>query len=147
MAVLPTVRLLIPCDEARFDLADERWTVHHPWGPAVMLPPKARFPFRLTDAWVYVQFTDGVGPLDLYVELLQVQEHGSERWVGYSDVTRLDLPGGNPWVAFDTAFRLKRMPFRSAGDYKFRVVAEADDGFRPLDGHTATVRVLDGGKL
>lgn len=144
MAVLPNVRLVFPCDDARYDLADEKWTLHHPWGSTVVLPPGAQFPFRLVDGWVYTQLTDGVGSVALYVELRQLMDDGTERSVGYSEVNRLELLGESRWLTIDTAFLMKRLPFRSAGRYEFRVVAEGDEGFRVLAGHATVIRVLDG---
>ena len=143
MAVLPTVRMLFPCDDARIDLADEKWTLHHPWGTSVVLPPGMTFPFAVPDIWVYAQLTGGVGTIDLYVELRHLPEGRLPRSIGYSNVTRLELPGGNPWVTFDTALTIRRAPFREPGDYEFRAVAEADDGFRLLTGLSCIIRVLD----
>ena len=141
--ILPNVRLIFACDSAIINLSDRKWELKHPWS-VVMLPEGAEFPFRLLEAWVYAQFTGGVGAFHLAVELLQVMDDDSRRWIGRTPPERVDFPGGQQLVAFDTAFPLKKVPFREAGIYEFRVVAEHDntEGAVALDGATAQIRVL-----
>jgi hypothetical protein len=137
-AILPTVRLMFACDEPLIDLADSKWVLKHPWS-VVRLPAGASFPFRHGELWVYAQLTDGVGVFDVAAEMCQVMDDGSHRWIGRTETTRLDFPGGQQLLAFDMAFRLRKAPFRSAGIYEFRMVAEGE----VLPGVTASIRVLD----
>jgi hypothetical protein len=140
--VLPSVRILLPCDDANIDLVDESWTLKRPWG-TMRLPAGAQFPFRVSDMWVFAQFADGVGTFDLSVELLRLRDDGSGKSIGTSAATRIEFPSGEQLLTRDTAFRLKRVPFREQGLFKFRVTAETENGSAVLPGQVAEVRVLD----
>jgi hypothetical protein len=141
--VLPTVRLIFPCDDARLDPQTRKWEIRHPWS-AVFLPPGARFPFRLIELKVYAQLTDGIGSFNLSVEMLQVRDDGSRRSIGSSAATAMTFPSNQRFLAFDGAFHMKRVPFREAGLYEFRMIAETgEDVYQPLPGQTALLRVLD----
>ena len=141
--VLPAVKLIFPCDAAVINLADLKWELKNPWA-VVRLPQGAKFPFRVVDLWVYAQLTDGVGSFDLRVEMRQRRDDGTQRTVGASVPTRIDFPGGHQLRAFDTAFQLKKVPFREAGLYEFYVTA---DGHGELQGRTAELRVLGTGGM
>ena len=145
--VPPIVRLVLPCDDASLDLADEKWVLKNPWA-AVGVPPGERFPFRLADAWVYAQFGEGVGTFELAIQVRHVRDDGSRRTVGSGGVTRLTLPGGNALVVYDMVFHLRRLPFRGPGLYEFALIADAGEGgaWEPLAGATAVVRVFDSGR-
>ena len=140
--VLPTVRILLPCDSANYDLADQKWMLKNPWG-TLQLPPGANFPFRVKDMWVYTQFVDGLGAFDLAVELLRIADDGSRKSIGTSAATRIEFPTGERLLARDSAFRLKRVPFRQAGLFEFRAVAATEGGSEILTGQSAELRVLD----
>jgi hypothetical protein len=140
--VLPTVRMLLPCDSAVYDLADEQWTVKNPWG-TVQLPLGATFPFRVTDMWVYAQFAEGIGAFDLAIELLRIRDDGSRRSIGTSATTRIEFRGGEQLLTRDSAFRLKKVPFREAGLFEFRATVAAESGSSVLPGQVAEVRVID----
>lgn len=51
--VLPAVVKILPCDEAVYEIAGERWVLVNPWTSTVELPPGTSFPFRANDVWVY----------------------------------------------------------------------------------------------
>lgn len=140
--VLPSVRLLLPCDTANFDLSDERWVLKNPWG-TVELPPGQTFPMRVTEMWVYTQFVDGLGTFDLAVELLRVMGDESRRSIGTSATTPIKFSAGEQLSIRGSAFGLKRVPFRGAGLYELRAVSVTDVGSEVLAGRTAEVRVLD----
>jgi hypothetical protein len=140
--VLPSVRLLLPCDTANFDLSDEKWVLKNPWG-TVFLPPGAKFPFRVAEMCVYAQFTGGLGTFDLAVELLRLSDEDSKRLVGTGAATRIEFPGGEPLLTRDLAFPLQRIPLREAGLYEFRAVSVGDAGSEVLAGRTAEIRVID----
>ncbi|MBY0229970.1 MAG: hypothetical protein K2W96_11870 [Gemmataceae bacterium] len=136
--VTPTVRLVFACDKADIDPGDQKWVLKHPWS-VVVLPPGAAFPFQADNVRVYAQFTGGVGTFELAVELFQVRDDDSRRWVGRSVPATLDFPGGQQLLAFDTAFQIKKARFREPGIYEFRATV---DGHQ-LEGAHFLLRVLD----
>ena len=141
--VLPTVRLIFPCDDAQIDPQTQKWVIRHPWS-TVFLPAGARFPFRLVEMKVYAQLTDGIGSFRLSVEMVQVRDDGSRRFIGAGAATQMSFPGNQRFLALDGVFHMKRVPFREAGLYEFRMIAETGaDEFQPLPGQTALLRVLD----
>lgn len=142
--IRPIVHLLFACDDAACDLRTDRWVLTNPWS-AVTLPPGATFPFRAEEFWVYVQLTDGLGPFDMAVEIRHLVDSGPPRVVGWSPVTRLEFPNEGRLLAIDTAFALRGIPFREAGVYEIRVLADGDepDSWAPLAGATFELRVLD----
>lgn len=136
--VLPRVRLLFLCDEAKYSASEQKWTVKHPWS-VVQLPPGAAFPFRAEELWAYAQLTDGVGRFDLMVEMRQLRDDGTRRWAGSSKVEPLDFPGGSQLLAFDKVFHMQGAPFHEAGLYEFCVTADGE----VLEGVRFELRVLD----
>jgi hypothetical protein len=114
--VLPRVLLILPVQEAVFDLADEQWGIHRPFGVYSFLPPGSSFPFRTPDVWVYAQLQGGVGPTELAVEFRrQIDEDEnrvSYRAVGVSAPTRIDFdPQAHRLSVYETAFHFRRLPF------------------------------------
>jgi hypothetical protein len=92
-----------------------------------------------------VQLAGGRGRFEFAVEMRQLFDDGPPRVVGWSPVTRLEFPEGERLLAIDTAFVLRRIPFREAGVYDIRVLADGDDpgSWVPLAGATCELRVLD----
>ena len=142
--IRPVVHLLFACDDAVCDLQTGRWTLSNPWH-AVTLPPGATFPFRADEFWVYVQLAGGLGSFDLAVEIRRLVDDGPPRVVGWSPVSRIEFPADARLLAIDTAFALRRVPFREPGLYEIRVLADGDGpgGWAPLAGATFVLRVLD----
>jgi hypothetical protein len=142
--IRPFVHLLFACDEAVYDTATDRWVLTHPWH-AVSLPPEASFPFRSDEFWVSSQLTDGLGKFELGVELRHLLDDQPPRVIGWSRIDSFSFSGANRLAATDTAFPLRHVPFREAGLYEIRILADGDvpDSWEPLPGLTYEFRVLD----
>jgi hypothetical protein len=134
--VMPTVPLLIPCQEGHEE--DGQVILLNPWA-AVALPEGAGFPFDLDELWVFAQLTDGVGSFHLWIELRQRYDDGTERSVGVSEWLALEFPGGTQLGVHDALFRMTNVPFDEPGLYEFRLVADGEE----LSGHVPTLRILD----
>jgi hypothetical protein len=137
--VLPTVRLLFPCDDAVFDASSNKWVLTNPWA-VVMPPPGTTFPFDHDRLWLYAQLTDGVGEVDLVAELRRVLADGNQRSIKrWKNTESLKFPGGQQLQVFDLAFALTAVPFDEPGIYEFGLMAN----YVPLKGQTAEFRVLE----
>jgi hypothetical protein len=136
--VLPGVRLIFPCREAVYDLASDWWELSSPW-LVVLYPPGVHGNFEVSQFWVYAQMGDGVGTFDLHIEMRFLPENGPPDVIGRSIPTRLEFPGGQQLLLFDTAFDMRNMPFDEPGDYEFAVMAN----YVRLPGLTSKLRVLD----
>ena len=143
--VIPVVSLILPCDEAVHEIAAESWVVVNPWTTTQELPRGKAFPHRVPEVWIYSQLSGGLGIVDLAIEVLEVREDGTRRQVGISGAVRkLEFDLSNQLVPLVTAFRLKKVPFRSEGTYEFRLVAAQESGqWIALNGPTAQVRLLE----
>ena len=141
-SVLPSVRILLPCDDAIFDLADQAWSLKNPLG-TLQLPSGATFPYRVENMAVYAQFVGGLGAFDVAVEMLRWDIDGSKKLIGTSAVTRYEFFHGQQLLTLATAFQLKMVPFRFAGIYEFRAVATTAGRSQLLSGQSAELRVLD----
>lgn len=138
--VFPTVHLLVPCESAHHE--SEEVILANPWA-TIILPEGASFPFDLDDLCVFAQLTDGVGSLELSVEMCQHYDDGTVRIVGTGSWMPVTFSGGTQLGVYDAVFHLSNVPFDEAGLYEFRIVA--DDVV--LDGHRAILRILDWGPL
>jgi hypothetical protein len=136
--VLPIVRLLFACDSVARDEIEEKWILTNPWA-LVTLPEGASFPFDAEEIWLYAQLAEGVGQLQLAVEVRHLRDDGSERKVGRSEAVEIDFVGGQQLAVIDTVFHMTQVPFDEPGLYQFRVMAN----YAELRGQVAEIRVLD----
>ncbi len=146
--ILPRVLLVIPVQEAVFDLADEQWEVKQPFGTHRFLPPGADFPFREPEVWVYTQLQGGLGPVEVVVEFRQRLDEDTDRVsyrsVGVSAAVRIDFERNESRLTIrETVFGFSLLPFREEGTYEFRLLAVlAGGGTVPLSGVTCDLSML-----
>jgi hypothetical protein len=146
--VLPAVSLILPCDNAVYDLGLNTWQLHGPWQPYRILAPEHSFPFRQAEVWVYAQLMGGVGSMSVAIDFRQKQDvdsgRQSFRTIGTSAAALMEFePNQNRLLVLDTAFEFKHLPFRSEGTYEFRVLADTPTGWRPLNGPVFEFTILD----
>ena len=131
--VKPIVRLFFPCDEAIFDIADEKWTLKNPWH-TVAMPPGITANFYQEEIWLYAQFIGGVGEFYLSVHLMD----DAGQVVGRSKPSLWELAGGIQ--VCEEVFHMTNVPFARPGLYEFKLMANHAE----VEGGTVYLRVLPG---
>ena len=137
--VPPTVRLLVPCEEAQQDQDTDQLLILNPLA-LVGLPPDLTFPIEVEELSVYAQVTHGIGVFPLSVEVRQVYDGNEEdRVVHQSEPLTLTFPTAARLEIYHLVFQLKNVPFDEPGIYEFRLLSDAEEFESPV----ATLRVLD----
>jgi hypothetical protein len=90
--VLPSVRLVFPCDNAVLR-SDGKWVLTNPRA-VIAVPPSATLPVLVKEMWVYVQLTEGVGDFDLSLELRYVEVDDTRTVIGRGKPVHMTFPAG-----------------------------------------------------
>ena len=138
----PTVRLILACDIAEYHEPADAWDVRNP-RTVFPIPPRGRFPFQTTEFTIYAQLAGGIGTWDLAVEMLQVRDNGTQRFVGTSGARDVEFTAADRLIPVQLAFVLRPVRFRESGEYLFRIVAVSGAGSTPIGGEAASLRVFD----
>ncbi len=139
MPVLPVVRLVVPCREARYDATANSYSLIEPIHTITMRAGISKG-HRETRLATFVLLSDGDGPFTLSVEIW-CSEAGplfKEAPIVRSDPFRITIP--HRLTVVELAFELVDVPMPRPGLYEFRIKADG----RELEGETAFLRVLPG---
>ncbi len=126
MALLPIVQLIHICDQATYDLNDDKWTQHHIWTTEV-ISEDAKFPFQQEECWVYIHLGGGLGTYSVAIEFFRIGTDEGHHWVGRSSAEQLEFTVDDRLFPSRTAIQFLNLPFRHKNEYEFRVVVEDEN--------------------
>lgn len=132
--VVPFVRKLIPCLKVELtgEGADGHYVLTEPL--TVIDQPDSRINLA-----VYALLVEGIGTVDIQLEVRHTKDGHSFRNIGWSPVVEVSfstatrgLQGGK------LAFALRQLPMMNPGVYEFRITSNGED----LPGERAEIRVI-----
>jgi hypothetical protein len=117
MSVAPLIRRVIACQKITVDSSAPGmpYTLHGVLG-SIKAP---RFPFLFPELWLFVQYADGDGTHLPIAEVIRT-ELADETAVMRIPLPPIHMTKGRFYV-LSRAYKLRRIPFRDAGLYEFRI--------------------------
>lgn len=117
----PIVRYFIVCDRVE-QSPDGRQVSLINLISTIRALPNAPYPRIHPGLWLFAQMTDGLGPFDFSIQLVNLDD---DRSIFVLPPVKLDL-GQNPLAVRGWAKRLLNVLFEKPGMYEFRLLCDGD---------------------